>query len=98
MHSEDRRHQRHIIVAPDTAMIVDDIGWNADDPKRDVNPDIFVPIRHKLDLPCLRLGDRRGFCWTRMLPRFRSSFGVFGSAGKKNSTDRIVLQVVFKRV
>jgi hypothetical protein len=55
VHPEDRGHQRHIIVAPDTAVIVDDIGWNADDPKRHVNTDIFVVIRYKLDLPSLRL-------------------------------------------
>ena len=55
MHSEDRCHQRHIIIAPDTAVIVDDIGWNADDPKGHVNADIFVVIRDKLDLPSLGL-------------------------------------------
>jgi hypothetical protein len=55
VHAEDRGHQRHIIVTPDTAVIVDDIGWNADDPKRNVNPDIFVVINYKLDLPSLRL-------------------------------------------
>ena len=98
MHSEDRCHERHIIVAPDAAMIVDDVGWNADDPKRDVHTDVFVPIRDKLDLPCLRLGFRRRFCWTRLLPRLRRSLGVFGSAGEKNSTHRIVLQVVLERV
>ena len=55
VHAEDSGHQRHVIVAPDTAVIVDDIGWNADDPKRHVNTDIFVVIRYKLDLPSLRL-------------------------------------------
>ena len=55
MHAEDRGHQRHIIVAPDTAVIVDDIGRNADDPKRHVNTDVFVVVTDKLDLPSLRL-------------------------------------------
>ena len=55
VHPEDRGHQRHIIVAPDTTVIVDDIGWSADDPKRHVNTGIFVVIRYKLDLPSLRL-------------------------------------------
>ena len=98
MHAEDRGHQRHIIVAPDTAVIVDDIGWNADDPKRHVNTDIFVVIRYKLDLPCLRLRFWSGRCWPRLFPCFRSSLGVLGSAREKNSTYRIVLQVVVERV
>jgi hypothetical protein len=61
MHAENCRHQSHIIIAPDTAVIVDDIGWNTNNPKRHVNPDILVVIPHKLDLPSLPLifGSRR---------------------------------------
>src|ERR1700731_4811690 len=98
VHSEDGCHERHIIVAPDASVIVDDVGWNADDPKRDVHTDVFVPILHELDLPCLRFGFRRRFCWLRFFTCLRSSLGVFGSAGEKNSTYRIVLQVVLERV
>ena len=79
-------------------MIVDDIGWNADDPKRHVNTDVFVVIRYKLDLPSLRLTFWSGRCRPRLFPCFRSSLGVFGSAGEKNSTYRIVLQVVVEGV
>ena len=98
MHAEDCRHQCHIIIAPDTAVIVDDIGWNANDPKRHVNPDILVVIPHKLDLPSLPLIFGSGRRRPRLFPRLRSSLGVLGSAGEENSADWIVLQVIVERV
>ena len=54
MHTKDRGHQRHIIVAPNAAVIVDDLGWNADNPKRHVNTRI-VFVLNKLDVPDLRI-------------------------------------------
>jgi hypothetical protein len=60
MHAEDGRHQGHVVVAPDTTVVIDDIGWDTHNPKGDMDSDVLVVFRHKLYLPSLRLGGGSG--------------------------------------
>ena len=98
VHAEDRGHQRHIVVAPDTAVIVDDVGWYPNDPKWHMNTYEFVMIRYKPQLPGLWLRFWTGGRRSRLLPSFRSSLRALGSTREENTAYWIVLQVVIERI
>lgn len=54
MYPEDCGHQCHVIIALDTAVIIDDISRDTDDPERHVHTLVFVVAPNEVDLPGVR--------------------------------------------
>ena len=54
MHPKDGGHHGHIVIAPDTAVIVNDLRRDTNDPKGHVDTSLLVVTVNKTDLPALR--------------------------------------------